>query len=87
MTVFQCNYNFVILIGLLNDTLSGEENNQVVVKRNYSELHLERFFMFALMWSVGACLELDDRDKMEKFVQQHSSKLSNLKIYFLLNIV
>ncbi|KAG5675719.1 hypothetical protein PVAND_005600 [Polypedilum vanderplanki] len=52
-----------ILIGLLDD------------KIKYSEAHLERIFLFALMWSLGAVLELEDRDKMEQFVLSHPSKM------------
>ena len=47
---------------------------------SYSEPHLERIFLFALMWSLGAVLELDDRDKMENFVLTHPSKMKWPKV-------
>ena len=44
-------------------------------KSNISAKHLERMFIFSLMWSLGALLELDDRARMEEFLQNHESKL------------
>ncbi|GLH14192.1 AAEL007225-PA, partial [Gryllus bimaculatus] len=41
----------------------------------HSDQHLGRLFLFTLMWSLGAVLELEDRDKMEEFVLEHPSKL------------
>lgn len=35
--------------------------------------HYERLYVFALMWSIGAFLELEDRMKMEEFLRRHES--------------
>ncbi|XP_026672559.1 dynein heavy chain 8, axonemal-like [Ceratina calcarata] len=40
-----------------------------------SEYHLERAFLFAMMWSLGAALELEERGALQEFVLGHESKL------------
>uniref|UniRef100_A0A672U8C5 Dynein axonemal heavy chain 5 n=1 Tax=Strigops habroptila TaxID=2489341 RepID=A0A672U8C5_STRHB len=35
--------------------------------------YLERLYIFSLMWSVGALLELEDRCKMEHWLQKHAT--------------
>lgn len=41
----------------------------------WTDKQLERLFLFAMMWSLGAVLELDHREKMEAFALAHPSKM------------
>uniref|UniRef100_A0A672FPW1 Dynein, axonemal, heavy chain 5 n=1 Tax=Salarias fasciatus TaxID=181472 RepID=A0A672FPW1_SALFA len=43
-----------------------------------SREYLERLYVFSLMWSIGALLELDDRRKMEMWLRANDSICLNL---------
>ena len=51
-----------LLQGLLPDPEEG-----IILKQEY----LQRLYIFSIMWSIGAILELDDRLKMEIFMREH----------------
>ena len=40
--------------------------------------HLEKLYVFVVMWSVGAILELEDRSKMQDFIVNHDEFKLNL---------
>uniref|UniRef100_A0A8C4K5I7 Dynein heavy chain 5, axonemal-like n=1 Tax=Dromaius novaehollandiae TaxID=8790 RepID=A0A8C4K5I7_DRONO len=54
-------------IDLLQGLLSDRDEKQPTKE------HIARLFIFAVMWSVGALLEPDDRLKMELFLRKHSA--------------
>lgn len=41
----------------------------------HTDRHLERLFIFAMMWSLGAVLELDARTKMAEFMTKLPGKM------------
>lgn len=48
----------------------------IVIQEQGGEItaeHLERLYIFSLMWSVGALLELEDRYKMEHWLREHET--------------
>uniref|UniRef100_G3NTE1 Dynein, axonemal, heavy chain 5 n=1 Tax=Gasterosteus aculeatus aculeatus TaxID=481459 RepID=G3NTE1_GASAC len=51
---------------------------QGLIPPKLSREHLERLYVFALMWSTGALLELDDRRKMEMWLRGNESIRLNL---------
>ncbi|OWF42162.1 dynein heavy chain 8, axonemal-like [Mizuhopecten yessoensis] len=70
MDVLQCNQ-----IKQACDLLEG-----LIPKRDDKSAlpasHLEKLFIFSLMWSLGALLELDGRAKMEEFITNHECSLN-----------
>lgn len=36
--------------------------------------HLEKVFLFSVMWSLGAVLELEERNFLQNFLISHQSK-------------
>ncbi|PZC81902.1 hypothetical protein B5X24_HaOG211688 [Helicoverpa armigera] len=56
-----------VLIGLLQIEVPGG--------KAHSDRHLERLFIFAMMWSLGAVLELDMRTRMSEFMTKLPVKM------------
>ncbi|CAF0723345.1 unnamed protein product [Didymodactylos carnosus] len=48
---------------LLNGLLPAKD-----AKEQLNQLHIERLYVFAIMWSVGAFLELDDRGHLQEYI-------------------
>ena len=48
---------------------SKEDKDLTSVTRD----HYERLYVFTIMWSVGAFLELDDRIKLEEYLRKHDA--------------
>lgn len=71
MKITECMY-IRQCCDLLDGLLHTDEDDNFV----FSNVHMERLFLFALMWSLGAVLELEDRDKLAGFVLAHPSKMS-----------
>ncbi|KFB36573.1 AGAP007675-PA-like protein [Anopheles sinensis] len=61
-----------LLEGLLSP--HGEHDSSQALA-DFSDVHVERLFLFSLMWSLGAALELDDREKMGEFIAKHTSRM------------
>uniref|UniRef100_A0A8C5TYT3 Dynein axonemal heavy chain 8 n=1 Tax=Malurus cyaneus samueli TaxID=2593467 RepID=A0A8C5TYT3_9PASS len=74
MELLECNY-IMQSINVLEGLIPTKEERGVSAAH-----HLHKLFNFALMWSLGALLELDSRDKLEAFIRQHDNKLDLPKI-------
>lgn len=74
MTFFRAFWIF--LKNLVRHSLfSLKHQNGVFFIEQWTEKQLERLFIFSVMWSLGAILELDDRAKLEEYALTHPSKL------------
>ncbi|KAG8199526.1 hypothetical protein JTE90_009368 [Oedothorax gibbosus] len=73
MDLLECNYMKQTMD--LLDGLIPTKNTSI------SPLHYERLFVFSLMWSFGALLELDHRSRMEVFLKKHKPKLDLPEIH------
>ncbi|XP_036073457.1 dynein heavy chain 8, axonemal isoform X4 [Rousettus aegyptiacus] len=69
MNLLECNY-IVQSLTLLEGLIPSKEEGGVSCVE-----HLHKLFVFGLMWSLGALLELESRDKLEAFLRHHESKL------------
>ena len=69
MELLECNY-ISQCIALMQGLIPKKEDGSSV-----DAGYLKRVFVFTLMWSIGALLELDDRAKMEEFLRQNASHL------------
>ncbi|XP_058810344.1 dynein axonemal heavy chain 8 [Phymastichus coffea] len=58
-------------IDLLEGLLHSNETNCII-----SNSHVEKIFLFSLMWSLGAVLELDGRTALQNYVLHHPSNLN-----------
>uniref|UniRef100_A0A3Q1JKI8 AAA+ ATPase domain-containing protein n=1 Tax=Anabas testudineus TaxID=64144 RepID=A0A3Q1JKI8_ANATE len=69
MELLECNY-IMQSVNLLEGLIPTKETGGLVGSK-----HMERLFVFCLMWSLGALLELEDRDKLETCIRAHDCKI------------
>uniref|UniRef100_A0A3B4XA16 Dynein axonemal heavy chain 8 n=1 Tax=Seriola lalandi dorsalis TaxID=1841481 RepID=A0A3B4XA16_SERLL len=70
MELLECNY-IMQSVNLLEGVIPTKETGGLA-----GDKHMERLFVFCLMWSLGALLELEDRDKLEAYIRSHESSIN-----------
>ena len=68
MRLFECNY-VAQACNVLEGLIPQKEKDDTL---SLQRPHLEKLYIFAVMWSVGAILELGDRAKMETFMRDNT---------------
>ena len=66
MKLLECNY-ITQACNVFEGLLPSKEDNSSLPKP-----YLERVYIFSLMWSIGALLELKDRAKMETWLRENT---------------
>ncbi|KAG8014343.1 Dynein heavy chain 8 [Nibea albiflora] len=69
MDLLECNY-IMQSVNLLEGLIPTKDPGVLAGSKR-----LERLFVFCLMWSLGALLELEDRDKLEAYIRAHESSI------------
>lgn len=59
---------------VLNEDDTEDEN----LAHRFSVAHLEKLYVFALVWSMGAFLDLEDRQKFNEFLYDKLSDILSL---------
>eukprot|EP00117_Sycon_ciliatum_P048716 scpid847/ scgid34643/ Dynein heavy chain 5, axonemal; Axonemal beta dynein heavy chain 5; Ciliary dynein heavy chain 5 len=75
MEILECNY-ISQAVKMLEGSLPKKEKEDMSMP---DKAVLERYYIFGVMWSIGALLELGDRSKMETFLKE-KTKLNLPKI-------
>ncbi|KAM6355884.1 LOW QUALITY PROTEIN: dynein axonemal heavy chain 8 [Podargus strigoides] len=69
MELLECNY-IMQSINLLEGLIPMKKEGGLSAIS-----HLHKLFCFAMLWSLGALLELDSKDKLEAFIRAHDNEL------------
>ena len=66
MKLLECSY-IMQSCHIMEGLIPQKEDNSSLSKE-----HLEKLYIFSLMWSIGALQELDDRAKMEEWMRENT---------------